>query len=71
MTTKLEWRVTCRGIEPRYFEGAWGRYQAASYAKGRPHLHPTIWWRENHGRGTGPWIDIADRDPNTVTEVTA
>lgn len=65
-TTKIEWRVTCLGLQPRYFNGQWGRLDAHRYAEGRPHLQPTIWWRQDHGRGTSPWIDITDRDPNTV-----
>ncbi len=71
MTTKLEWRVTCRGLQPRYFDGAYAGWKAKSYADARLPLQPVIWWRENHGRGTGPWINLDDRDPNTVTEVTA
>lgn len=71
MTTTIEWRVTCRGLGPRYYDGRWGRLDARHYAQARSHLEPVIWWRENYGRGTGPWINLDDRDPNTITEVTA
>lgn len=62
----IEWRVICRGLEPRYFYGANGRNAASTYARARHHLNPITWWRENHGRGTGPWIDLTNRDPNTI-----
>lgn len=68
MTTTLEWRVTCLGLQPRYFDGKDARLEARCFAYYRAHLSPTVWWRENHGRGTGPWINLDDRDPNTITE---
>jgi hypothetical protein len=66
--TRIEWRVTCHGINPRYFDGTNARYHAWQYAQRRPHLHPTTWWRHRHPNdSTGPWINLANTDPRTVT----
>lgn len=64
MTGRIEYRVCCRGLQPRYFAS---RLEAHRYAQARPHLRPVTWWRRNHGRGTGPWIDIEHTQPEHTT----
>jgi hypothetical protein len=56
----IEYRVTCQGLNPRYYTD---RYQAWATAQRALHLHPTIWWRWPGG----PWIDLTVTDPKTVS----
>jgi hypothetical protein len=66
MTPGIEYRVTCRGLNPRYFTGPTGRYQAHQFAAHRTHLQPTTWWRRVYERGTTSWLNLEHTQPENT-----